>query len=175
MRRALRRDHRGGTRASAADGEDEVEGRGARADACCVSGCIHVCYSVYTMARGQRRQAETARRHLTLRVAAPTFEDLERRAREAGETRNALAERYIAEGLRMDEHPRISFRDGAPGRRAALVGTRLDVWQVIETLRNHGNSLEEAAEYLDLPVETVRAAVRYYAAHRDEVDTFAER
>lgn len=127
------------------------------------------------MARGQRRNAETARRHISLRIAVPTFEELERRAHEAGEPRNALAERYIAEGLRMDEHPQIYFREGALGRRAALIGTRLDVWQVMETVRNSGNSVEEAAEYFDLPVEKVRAAVRYYAAHRDEVDEFGAR
>jgi uncharacterized protein (DUF433 family) len=88
---------------------------------------------------------------------------------------NALAERYIAEGLRMDEHPQIVFREGALGRRAALAGTRLDVWQVMETVRNSGNSVEEAADYLDVPAEKVRAAVCYYAAYRDEVDDFAAR
>lgn len=127
------------------------------------------------MARGQRRKADTPRRHVSLRVAAPTFEELERRAREAGQPRNALAERYIAEGLRMDEHPQVSFREGPLGRRAALAGTRLDVWQVMQTVRDHGNSIEEAADYLDLPVEKVRAAVRYYAAYRKEVDEFAAR
>jgi hypothetical protein len=37
-----------------------------------------------------------------------------------------LAERYIEEGLRMDEHPLVYFREGASGRRPALLGTRLD-------------------------------------------------
>jgi uncharacterized protein (DUF433 family) len=97
------------------------------------------------------------------------------RASEAGESGSALAERYITEGLRMDEHPQISFRNGALGRRAALRGTRLDVWQVVETLRNHANSVEQAAEYLNLPVEKVHAAMGYYAAHRDEVDAFGAR
>ncbi len=122
------------------------------------------------MARGRR-----TRRHVSLRVDVPALENLERRAREAGMSRNALAERYLAEGTRMDEHPQVFFRDGALGRRAALLGTRLDVWQVMETVRNHGNSVEQAAEYLGLPVERARAAVRYYAAHRDEVDEFAAR
>ncbi|MGH3046225.1 MAG: DUF433 domain-containing protein, partial [Gaiellaceae bacterium] len=91
------------------------------------------------------------------------------------ESRNALAERYIAEGVKMDEHPGIYFREGALGRRAAIIGTRLDVWQVMDTVRSSGSSAEEAAEYLGIPVGKVRAAVRYYAAYRDEVDGFAER
>jgi len=110
-----------------------------------------------------------------MRVGAALFADLQRRAHETAESRNALAERYINEGLRMDEHPGIHFRDGALGRRAALIGTRLDVWQVIETVREHGNSVDDAADYLGLPAPKVRAAVRYYAAYRDEVDELAQR
>lgn len=119
--------------------------------------------------------AKGPRRHVSLRVGEPTLAGLDRLAQQAGSSRSALAERYIAEGTRMDEFPQIYFRDGELGRRAALIGTRLDVWQVMETVRNHGNSVEEAAEYLDVPVERVRVAVRYYAANRDEVDEFAAR
>jgi uncharacterized protein (DUF433 family) len=110
-----------------------------------------------------------------MRVSTPVFENLERRAHETAESRNALAERYIAEGARMDDHPGIYFRDGALGRRAALIGTRLDVWQVIQTLRNHENSIEQTADYLGLPASKVRTALRYYAAYRDEVDAVAKR
>lgn len=110
-----------------------------------------------------------------MRVSKPVFEDLERRAHETDEARNALAERYIAEGVRMDEHAGVYFRDGALGRRAALIGTRLDVWQVIRTLRNHEKSIEQTADYLSLPVSKVRTALRYCAAYRDEVDAVAER
>lgn len=115
------------------------------------------------------------KRHLTLRVEAPTVADLDRLARLRGVSRNELADRYLAEGVRREEFPQIAFRDGALGRRATLLGTRIDVWQVVETVRDHGNSVEEAAAYLELPVERVRAAVRYAAAHRDEVEDIAAR
>ncbi|MGH3050221.1 MAG: DUF433 domain-containing protein [Gaiellaceae bacterium] len=110
-----------------------------------------------------------------MRVSAPTFDALDRRAHERDIARNALTERYIAEGVKMDENPGIAFREGALGRRAVLAGHRLDVWQVIETVRNSGNSVEEAAEYLGLPVSRVQAAVEYYAHYRDEVDDITER
>ena len=116
-----------------------------------------------------------AKRPLAFRVAADTVERLHRRSRETRETQTALVERYIEEGLRTDEHPLIHFRDGTSGRRPALVGTRLDVWQVIETIRQNGNSVEDAAEYLGLPVEKVRACVRYYADYTDEIDEWAAR
>jgi len=110
-----------------------------------------------------------------LRVEALTLAGLDRLARQTGTSRNALAERYLAEGAQMDEFPQIFFRDGDLGRRAALIGTRLDVWQVMDTVRNHDNSIDQAADYLNLPVQRVRAAVRYYAANRVEVDDFADR
>lgn len=120
------------------------------------------------MARGKKK-------HVSLRIEEPVVEGLDRLAEQTGMSRNALAERYLAEGQKMDEFPQIYFRRGELGRRAALLGTRLDVWQVMETVRNHGNSVEDAADYLGLPAERVRAAVRYYAANRAEVDEFAAR
>lgn len=120
------------------------------------------------MARGKKK-------HVSLRIEEPVVEGLDRLAQQTGMSRNALAERYLAEGQKMDEFPQIYFRQGELGRRAALLGTRLDVWQVMETVRSHGNSVEDAADYLSLPAERVRAAVRYYAANRDEVDEFSAR
>lgn len=120
------------------------------------------------------RQRRPRSVHRSFRFPASLGERLQRRASQAGESANSLAGRYIEEGLRMDEHPLVQFRDGAGGRRAALVGTRLDVWQVIETLRNSENSISETADYLSIPDTWVRACVRYYAEYTDEVDSFAE-
>jgi uncharacterized protein (DUF433 family) len=115
------------------------------------------------------------RTHVSLRVDSAILDDLDRLASQRGVSRNELAGRYLTEGVRQDEFPGISFRDGALGRRAALTGARLDVWQVLEAVRSHDNSPEQAAEYLSLPVERVRAAVRYAAAHPEEVAEIAGR
>jgi uncharacterized protein (DUF433 family) len=111
----------------------------------------------------------------SFRFSETLLVSLQRRARERGESANALAERYLEEGLRRDDHQLIVFRQGAAGRRAALVGARLDVAQVIDTLRESDNSVEAAGEYLGIPEQHVRAAVRYYAEFRDEVDAWLER
>ncbi len=42
----------------------------------------------------------------------------------------------------MDEFPQIAFRDGALGRRVILLGMRLAVRQVLETVRDNGRSVE---------------------------------
>src|SRR3990170_7937813 len=120
------------------------------------------------MARGTNKQG------VSFRFDPHMVERLRRRSRELGASQAALAERYIDEGMRMDEHPGIYFRDGGSGRRPAVLGTHLDVAQVIETLRQNDNSIEETADYLDITPAQVEAAVRYYAAYTDEVDRWSE-
>ncbi len=110
------------------------------------------------------------RQHRSFRFPEETLGRLDARAKQIRETRTALAERYVDEGLRMDEHPGIAFADGPAGRRAVLAGSGLDVWEVIATLRQNRNSLEAAARYLELPIATLRPAVGYYAAFPDEIN-----
>ena len=116
-----------------------------------------------------------AKRAVSFRFDRRIAAHLKRRSTEIGEPQAALAERYIEEGLRMDEHPLITFRAGAAGRRPVLIGTRLDVATVIETIRQNDNSAEEAAEYLDVPVGHVEACLRYYVAYKRETDDWIEK
>jgi uncharacterized protein (DUF433 family) len=58
-------------------------------------------------------------------------------------------------------------------RRPALAGTRLDVWQVIETLRAHDNDIESTAHYFAITSTQVRACVAYYADFQCEIDAYA--
>jgi uncharacterized protein (DUF433 family) len=118
---------------------------------------------------------ESKKEHASFRFASRVLESLQGHAREAGMTTTALAERYLDEGLRRDAHPLIVFRDGGAGRRAAIVGTRLDVWQVIQTVRESDKSTHAAAEYLSVPEPLVSACVRYYADYRDEIDEWTDR
>ncbi len=119
-------------------------------------------------------QSSEAKQQVAFRVHPRTLAHLKRRVRETGRSQTDLAERYLEEGLRLDEHPLIVFRDGAAGRRPGLGGSRLDVWQLVEMVKQNG-SVEEAAAYLELPVEKVQAAMRYYADYTDEIDEWIER
>ncbi len=81
-----------------------------------------------------------------------------------------LAQRYVEEGLRHDLHPLIQFLDGPSGRRASVIGRGLDVWEIIATVRDNDGSVEEAAQYLQVPAGLVEAAVAYYGEYREEID-----
>jgi uncharacterized protein (DUF433 family) len=114
--------------------------------------------------------ARTAKQSVAFRFDPITVARLKRRAQETSAPQTALAERYIEEGLRREEHPLVYVRDGETGRRPALLGTRLDVADVLSTIRQNGNSVEETADYLEIPIEHVESCVRYYADYRDEID-----
>lgn len=110
----------------------------------------------------------------SLRLGDATLDRLRKRSRRTKLPPRSLAQRYVEEGLRQDEHPLVRFVDGPAGRRAALLGTGLDVWEVIATARDNDGDVAEAAAYLDVPVHLVEAAVRYYGAFSDEVDEWIE-
>jgi uncharacterized protein (DUF433 family) len=116
----------------------------------------------------------TPKRQVAFRIRPRTLEHLKRRVRETGLSQTDLTERYLEEGLRMDEHPLIVFRDGPMGRRPGLAGSRLDVWQVVNMVRANG-SAQEAAAYLEIPIERVLAGMRYYADYSDEIEDWIDR
>lgn len=95
-------------------------------------------------------------------------------ARRRGVPKTRVAEQYLEESVRMADHPGIVFRDGAGGRRAALAGHRLDVWQVVETIRQEGGDIDAAADYFGISAGLVGAAAGYYADYRDEIDGLIE-
>jgi len=99
-------------------------------------------------------------------------------AEAAGVTTPALAAAAIEEWLRMERHPGVCFRNGAAGRRAALHDGP-DIWQLMTHLRGasgeDGDRIRETADLLGLPERSVRTAVRYYAAHRAEIDGWIRR
>ncbi|HEV3095276.1 MAG TPA: DUF433 domain-containing protein [Solirubrobacteraceae bacterium] len=118
--------------------------------------------------------SSTSKQSVAFRFDPITVRHLKQRAQETDSAQTALAERYIEEGLRRDEHPLISFRDGEAGRRPTLLGTRLDVAEIITTIRQNDSSIEETADYLEVPVEQIDACLRYYADYKDEVDAWIE-
>src|SRR3954462_14758850 len=111
-------------------------------------------------------------RPVSIRLPLGTLERLDARATHTRIPPRTLAQRYVEEGLRMDEHPLVRFVDGPAGRRARLIGTGLDVWEVIATVRDNDNDPRAAAEYLQIALGLVQAAVTYYGAYREEVDAF---
>ncbi|MDP1878593.1 MAG: hypothetical protein Q8M17_13675 [Actinomycetota bacterium] len=99
-------------------------------------------------------------------------------ARHAGLSGASAAALLVEEGLRMDEHPAVVFRDGPGGRRAVLIGGP-DVWEVIRSLRDAraaepkmpANGLVGLVqENSGVSEALIRAALDYYGSYPAEVD-----
>ena len=103
-------------------------------------------------------------------------------ARRPGLSGASVAARLVDEGLRMEEHPGVIFRDGPAGRRATLVGGP-DVWEVIRAVRSARAAEPELSQsdVLDLvevnsglPPRQLQTAVDYWGAYPAEVDALVE-
>ena len=104
----------------------------------------------------------------SFRLSKATCDLLDARARASHESRNSLVERLLAESLRTELHPLITFSAGAGGRREPLIiGTRILVRQVMPIVQAEG--VDQAAQTLELPQRLVQAAVAYFADFEDEV------
>jgi len=99
-------------------------------------------------------------------------------SRHPGMTSSGAAALLVEEGLRMDAHPGIVFRDGPAGRRAGLSGGP-DVWEVIAAVVSAreadpelgpGDVLALVADNAGLPAPAVQVAVLYYGDYPDEID-----
>lgn len=111
---------------------------------------------------------------VSIRFADPVHhERLRAAAARSGQAISSLAERLIEEGLRMDAHPQIGFRNGPAGRRPALAGGP-EVVDVVDAIVGGDVPVADrgrrAAELLAVTVTQVDAAMAYYAEFTDEVD-----
>ncbi len=60
------------------------------------------------------------------------------------------------------------------GRRPGLAGSGLDVWEVVETVRNEGGKAHLAATYLGIAPALVTVAMDYYADYPDDIDRWID-
>lgn len=102
-----------------------------------------------------------------------TLDRLRDQAHRRDSSMSSLAARLIEEGLRMEEHPAICFRDGPAGRRAVLVGGP-EVADVVSALIGGDVPVEKrrarVAEMMCLRESLVDATLAYYAEHTAEID-----
>lgn len=110
---------------------------------------------------------------VSTRYPSDTLKRLDRRARAEGHSRSNLIQRYVSEGIEMDEHPGIVFRSGPAGRRPGLLGGP-DVWEVVAVHLSFDDS-ERTADWLDQPPTAIETALSYYGAHRAAIDEWIQR
>jgi hypothetical protein len=114
----------------------------------------------------------------SFRISAAAKDVLTKRAEVEGTSATALLERLIVEGVRVLDHPGITFRGPDRDRRAALAAGP-DVWEVVSRLRELDGSAErrihDLSEESGLHPRLIRVALDYAGAHPDEIRTRIER
>lgn len=99
----------------------------------------------------------------------PLHQKLKASARRRHVAVSTLAERLIDEGLRMEAHPSVVYRDGPSGRRPALVAGP-EVADVIGAMIDVDERRSRAAQLLNITEASVDAALAYYADYTTEID-----
>jgi hypothetical protein len=94
---------------------------------------------------------------------------VDREARRTGRSRGAIVEALADEALRMRMFPGIAFRGADWERRAWVIGTALDVWQIVDAHRDMG-SIESMAAGGSANERQVRLALDYYKLFPEEID-----
>lgn len=94
---------------------------------------------------------------------------VDREAKRTGRSKGAIVEALADEALRMRLFPGIAFRGTDWERRAWVMGTALDVWQIVDAHRDIG-SIERMAEGGSAEVRQIRLALAYYERFPEEID-----
>jgi hypothetical protein len=108
---------------------------------------------------------------------AEAFERLDAESKRMKQTRSELAKRLLEEGLRMEAHPGVVFRNGTVGRRPALADGP-QIWVVASVFREMTCSRDEAilrtVQLTGISPHQVEVAMRYYAEYREEIDAWIQ-
>lgn len=106
----------------------------------------------------------------TLRLPAATDELVRAEAKRTKRSKSAVLQAVADEGIRSRAFPGISFRDVDPRRRAWVVGTGLDVWEIIAAYKQLDESVERLVGETELSDAQARLAVAYYKRFPEEID-----
>lgn len=93
--------------------------------------------------------------------------------RHSGRSRSVIVEELAEEAAKARLHPGIAFR-GRP-RRAWVIGSGLDVWEIVELLRSYDGDEEQLrASHPLLDERHLRTARAYAERFPDEIESLLE-
>ena len=105
----------------------------------------------------------------SIRLATPEDRFVRHEAQRLRRSRSTVVEELTAEAIRMRRYPGIAFRGDDQRRRAWVIGTGLDVWEIVALLRDFESEHDFAAEYA-LTRGQIRIALAYSNEFENEVE-----
>jgi len=105
----------------------------------------------------------------SIRISPTTEKLIAAEARRTQRSKGAVVESLTEEALRTRIFPGIAFRGDDWERRAWVIGTGFDVWQIIDAHRDFG-SVEAMAAEGGIGERQIRLALAYYERFAAEID-----
>jgi hypothetical protein len=104
----------------------------------------------------------------SVRLTASTDRTVEEEARRTRRSKSAVVEALTEEAVRTRRFPGIAFRGDDARRRPWLIGTGLDIWEIMQMFEDFG-SLERLVEDTQLSERQVHLALAYRDAYSEEI------
>lgn len=106
---------------------------------------------------------------LSIRLTPHTDALVSAEARRTRRSKGAVVEALAEEALRTRRFPGIAFRGADWNRRPWVIGTALDVWEIVRASRDF-DSPEQMASATDLDERQIRLALAYAEEFSEEVE-----
>ncbi len=106
---------------------------------------------------------------LSIRLEPSLRKAVDLQAKTSGKPVSRVIRELLDMALRVQRFPGITFVQGPAGRRAHLAGTGLDVWEVIELLREYGSEKALRKHFPRLSSLMIRLARAYADAYPKEI------
>jgi hypothetical protein len=106
---------------------------------------------------------------ISIRLSRATDQLVTAEARRTRRSRSAVVQAFTEETARSRRFPGIGFRGDDAQRRAWVIGSGLDVWEIAQMLEDFG-SLEALLRESGLTERQARIAAAYREAYPDEID-----
>jgi uncharacterized protein (DUF433 family) len=116
-----------------------------------------------------RRGGTSKGEPFSIRLSKPTDRFVAEEARRTKRSKSAIVEALTEEAARMRRFPGIGFRGPEGSRDAWVLGSSLDVWEIVEAYRDFG-SVERMLAETDLSERQCRLALAYADAYPDEIE-----
>ncbi len=104
----------------------------------------------------------------SVRFSLPTDHLVEAEARRTRRSKSSIVETLTEEAVRTRRFAGIGFRGEDAARRPWVIGSGLDVWEIVQMLEDFG-SVESLVEQTQLSERQVRLAVAYRDSYPEEI------
>jgi uncharacterized protein (DUF433 family) len=105
----------------------------------------------------------------SVRLEEETERLVDAEARRTRRSKSAVVEVFTEEAARVRRFPGVAFRGDDAQRRAWVIGSGLDVWEIAQMAEEFGSTEKLVAETQLTPAQ-VRLALAYREVYRSEID-----